>query len=624
MAVTAERLVAILEMRLDKYEKSLAKARGQTNRQFTAIERRGKQMQARLQNIGAGVGRSFAGMFAAAVTVRGAQQLIDASTRIENALKVAGLSGEELTKVYDRLFESAQRNFAPVETLANLYSRLSLAQSELRVTNDEIANFTDKVALALRVQGVSAQEARGALTQLSQAMGGGVVRAEELNSVLEGAPTIARAAAAGLQEAGGAVSRLRELVIDGEVSSEAFFRAFEAGSVILEDKVAGAELTVSQSFVRLQNVLIDTAGKLDEGTGASERVAEALQYLGDIVQQTDFSPVINGLLDIGEAAAQVIGSIMDVSRELGRLSGVQGYVASLREAKRADQRVSDAFDLTAGTGDPERSRPTVVNVGRTVTPVSLSDYAAPAKRGGGGGRSRGGGRRGRGASAAEREADAVKKLIEELERERSLIGATDEQRKLSEALRRAGAAATGEQKAKITELVTAIEREEAAMKQMKATQEEVNSLGRDVLGGLISDLRSGTDAAMSFENALNRVADKFIDMALNSVFGGFGGGGGGLFGSLFGGFRANGGPVHAGKAYVVGERGPELFAPGRSGTVIPTTTKTASHSIVINAPINAPGADAAQLMRVQKSVDDLRKGIPAMVDSRTKTRGTRA
>src|SRR5690606_3612868 len=139
-----------------------------------------------------------------------------------------------------------------------------------------LLEFTDKIALSLRVSGQSAAESSGALLQLSQALGSGVVRAEEFNSILEGALPIAQAAAAGLEEAGGSVSKLRALVIDGKVSSEAFFRAFEAGATILDDKVAGATLTAAQQFEQLQNALIDAAGKMDEATGLSDALALAL------------------------------------------------------------------------------------------------------------------------------------------------------------------------------------------------------------------------------------------------------------------------------------------------------------------------------------------------------------
>src|SRR5690606_33276322 len=162
------------------------------------------------------------------------QQLIDAATRIDNALKVAGLSGQELERVYSRLFESAQSNAAPIESLVTLYGRLAIVQNELGVSSNEMLNFTNSVAMALRVAGTDAQSASGALLQLSQAMGSGIVRAEEFNSILEGALPIAQAAAAGIEEAGGSVAKLRQLVVDGKVSSEAFFRGFEAGAYILE------------------------------------------------------------------------------------------------------------------------------------------------------------------------------------------------------------------------------------------------------------------------------------------------------------------------------------------------------------------------------------------------------
>ncbi|MFG1250555.1 hypothetical protein V5F60_27585, partial [Xanthobacter flavus] len=73
------------------------------------------------------------------------------------------------------------------------------------------------------------------------------------------------------------------------------------------------------------------------------------------------------------------------------------------------------------------------------------------------------------------------------------------------------------------------------------------------------------------------VLDKLIEMALQAALLGSGplaglmGGGSGIIGSMFGGFRAEGGPVQANRAYVVGERGPEVIIPGRSGSVIPNS-----------------------------------------------------
>lgn len=347
MATDLERLVVSLEARTAAFEKAMNRAAGVTNTSLRNIERRQATMVQRLNAGWGGVQRGIATAFAGAAAMRGAQQLIDASTRIENSLKVVGLAGEELDKVYRALFASAQRNMAPIETLTTLYSRLGLAQKELGATNDELLDFTDKVALALRVQGTTSDEARGALIQLSQAMGSGIVRAEEFNSVVEGAPSILRATAAGLSEAGGSVAKLRALVIEGKLSSEAFFRAFLAGSTILEGQVANAEMTVSQGFVRLQNVLIDTAGRFDTATNASARIGGALAELAANIERAGQAaegnaPAINRFLDwIGDVAGGLGDSMFEGTvREFEMIGAAVDEVAGSFD--RFGPSVSDA------------------------------------------------------------------------------------------------------------------------------------------------------------------------------------------------------------------------------------------------------------------------------------------
>jgi phage-related minor tail protein len=64
--------------------------------------------------------------------------------------------------------------------------------------------------------------------------------------------------------------------------------------------------------------------------------------------------------------------------------------------------------------------------------------------------------------------------------------------------------------------------------------------------------------------------------------------GSGILGSVFGGFLANGGTAMGGRSYVVGERGPELFTPGRTGSVTPNNALGGSN-IVVN--VDASGSN---------------------------------
>jgi hypothetical protein len=92
-----------------------------------------------------------------------------------------------------------------------------------------------------------------------------------------------------------------------------------------------------------------------------------------------------------------------------------------------------------------------------------------------------------------------------------------------------------------------------------------------------------------------------------SIFGGAAGSGGLIGGglkSLFSGFKADGGPVMGGKAYVVGERGPELFQPNGGGSIVPNVGGSSGGGAQQHININLAGAngDAAIMRAVQQGV----------------------
>lgn len=225
-------------------------------------------------------------------------QLADAATQMGNAMRNAGLEGAAADKVYKQLYSSAQRNAAPVQSLVDLYSKLALSQSALGVTSQDLLHFTDNISVALRVAGTDSATASGALLQLSQALGGGVVRAEEFNSMMEGTPTIVQAVARGLKEANGSVATLRNLVNDGKVSSEAFFRAFQVGAGQLQDQASKSQSTVGQAMVRLGNSLLTIVGGFDKATGASGAFADMITDLSEGLDQFDVSGFVASIQSI--------------------------------------------------------------------------------------------------------------------------------------------------------------------------------------------------------------------------------------------------------------------------------------------------------------------------------------
>ncbi|WP_323717601.1 tape measure protein [Paracoccus aminovorans] len=330
MALDETGLLVKLEANVAKWEKDFNRAITQQQRASQRMEQIARQNARKISSayegiggkIGANLGKlalPLAGGFSAAVLMRQVKNytaLADAATQMQNALRVAGLEGDKLTDVYGKLYQSAQRNAAPISSLVDLYAKLSLTQNELGVSSDELIRFTDGIAVALRVGGTDAQAASGSLLQLSQALGGGTVRAEEFNSILEGTPTIAQAVARGLKEAGGSVAELRKLVMDGQVSSAAFFRAFEAGSAELRQQAASTQMTTGQAFTRLGNALVTVVGDFDKATGASATFADGIADLANGLDNFDtegfvakVQKIIDVFADAEEAGTAWLNSI---------------------------------------------------------------------------------------------------------------------------------------------------------------------------------------------------------------------------------------------------------------------------------------------------------------------------
>ncbi|MCW0181294.1 MAG: hypothetical protein OJI70_05915 [Zavarzinia sp.] len=139
----------------------------------------------------------------------------------------------------------------------------------------------------------------------------------------------------------------------------------------------------------------------------------------------------------------------------------------------------------------------------------------------------------------------------------------------------------------------------------------VEAAGRGIRKSLV-DAISG--AEVEWDEVISRMAlrlsDLVVDQSLDAALAGLSGGtgsnaaGGGDFltmlGSLFGGFRASGGPVAAGRAYVVGEQGPELFLPEGAGSIEPQGAPAAAVTPRVTVNISTP--DVAGFRRSQGQV----------------------
>ncbi len=138
----------------------------------------------------------------------------------------------------------------------------------------------------------------------------------------------------------------------------------------------------------------------------------------------------------------------------------------------------------------------------------------------------------------------------------------------------------------------AIVKQTAALeKQIEATEkldQVYRSIGSAVSDGIVNALTAAVEGTKSLADVasqtLRQVANILLQFGVNTALGGIPG-----LGKFFGGARASGGTVTGGRSYMVGEKGPELFTPGRTGSIAPSGSFGGAN-VVVN--VDASGSQA--------------------------------
>ena len=197
------------------------------------------------------------------------------------------------------------------------------------------------ISKTLAVSGASAESANAALIQLGQAFASGVLRGEELNSVMEQAPALAQAIAAGM---GKTVGELRSMGAAGELTAQAVVKALQSqvGAVdALFDKTA---TTIGNSFTKIGNSLTHFVGELDQATGASSQIANAFVSVSKAIDGS-LPGAISGVKNNSDALAQALTTGLLVA--LARVAG--GYAQQGASALYAAQANQTALTASART-----------------------------------------------------------------------------------------------------------------------------------------------------------------------------------------------------------------------------------------------------------------------------------
>lgn len=402
--------------------------------------------------------------------------------------------------------------------------------------------------------------------------------------------TAATALPGKLQDVTDYISALGTSATDTDREILSLIQQFQAGDISLEE-LYGSLGTAAKGMGFLESA----AGSL--GLGAAKTVEELRGLIVTVTQFGDAYARFMALTQINLGAAPV-------NEDLQNALDLRAYVA---EQERLNSLTSEQLSIEkeiarikADAGElgitDERARELAEAT------LSAEERRAQIKR-----ELTAGGKQ---SKDADRERQAVLDMISQLEHEYELLGLTNQERAVSNALRDAGAVATEQQRERIAELVNATYEETEAMRELDRTSQAWANTIQSATRGFIDDLIAGKSAAESFSNVLSRVADQFITMGLNSIFGGGGLNLSGLFGGTA--TRATGGQVYAGNPTLVGEKGAEVFIPSGPGNIVPNS-QIGGSSVTFAPVIDARGADVAAIARLERVVQDMSGQIVPLI-----------
>jgi tape measure domain-containing protein len=631
MAETIERLAVLIEANTKSYERAMKRLEKKTNTATRKSQKSFNRLDRSMKTTGNAAGalsKRLVGLFGAGLAVRQVSNYADAWTRVsrsiqstENIFGVRLRSAEALSKL-------AIESRSDLESLSVLYTRTAAATQELGISEQDVATITTTLAKALKLGSASAAEADSVLRQFSQALQKGKLDGDEFRSVMENAGIVSKALA---KELNVTKAELLDLAADGEIRITDLVNAMKKLAPEVNREFANSASTIDESFTNLSTAMTVFIGKLNEATGASDKLAIALdgmtEAIGFVTPAGEFDR-LKKELESSEAAVKSLREEYERIKDSGFFSSfVSGQVkGSLDEATAKLNRLRN--EIAGISSDSEGRLPDLFKPAKSVgkTPGALPKsrpknlgplgFSAPRK------------------SASRNNAQSV---IEDLVFEAEQLNRTSSQQAVYNALKAAGSKATSKQKTQISNLVLSLEQQIKSQEDLNLLFEDTNELGRDVFGGIIQGIREGAKASDILANSLSRVGDKLANLALDSVFSGgskslfaslFGGGvsGGGLgFAGLF----ANGGSIPGGQFGLVGERGPEFISgpatitplnSGRSGGG--NVHVTVGTSVDNNGNIR-PFVESVAEGKAAIAARKVTASVPSIVDARNQERQVR-
>ena len=296
-------------------------------------------------------------------------ELVQTTSRL-NMMNDGLQTTDELVQI---VYQSAQDSRGSFSGMADVVARFGNNAKDAFSSTAEVVQFANIVQKQMTIAGAGTQEAQNAMLQLSQAMGSGVLRGDELNSIFEQAPNLIQSIADYMDVP---IGKIREMASDGKLSADVVKAAIFASVDDVNNKFNDMPKTWGQVWQSIKNT-------------ALIKFQPVLNKLNELVNSAKFQKLINGMMTAMTVVAEVVLFIFDAVGEIAsyaydnwdKLSGVLEIVLGILGAYAIAVGAAKAAEVIYNTVKAASTAASLVYAGATGANVTATTMLTAAQYG---------------------------------------------------------------------------------------------------------------------------------------------------------------------------------------------------------------------------------------------------
>lgn len=245
-------------------------------------------------------------------TVGKALNISDELVQTTSRLNMMNDGVQTTAELVNMVYAAAQDARGSFSQMADVVARFGNNAKDAFSSSEEVVAFADLIQKQMTIAGASTQEAANAELQLSQALGSGVLRGDELNSIFEQAPNLIQNIADYLDVP---IGKIREMAADGELSADVVKAAIFSAADDINSKFNEMPMTWGQMWQSMQNTALIA-------------FQPVLQRLNDLANSEAFQTFIQGAIEAMATLANILLNIFELVGTVGGFIADNWFVIS--------------------------------------------------------------------------------------------------------------------------------------------------------------------------------------------------------------------------------------------------------------------------------------------------------